>query len=195
MSRAVVVVLEKMVNEKKTVSGAPTLTSTAVIESVMQKYREGLVTEKSLSEAMESSVNRLEHSGTSELELGAEPTGPAAVQGSAKTQKKKAAVQQALQSFRLGEVDAHNVNVQEVLLKACTPAYATLTPLDIEMKVEATLVAASNKQPVLIDLEEEEAVTEETACKKPRLSGMDEPFPTGRWLQLREIDAKIWMEN
>lgn len=186
-----------MVSRQRAAPTAPTLTSTAAIESVLKKYREGLVTEKSLIEALEASVNRLEHSGA---ETGGDTANAVnSTHGRAKSLNSKDAFKAESRSFRLEEVNFNLLFLQEEQFKACTPSCNTSTSTPHNKRTSLP----SDNDPIVIDAEVESIsdggrIDGTLINKKKRLSNdavlaRSQGEHPGRWLQLRDIDAKIWV--
>lgn len=198
VSRAVMIVLEKMAVNQKELPSDPTLTSTRVIEEVLRKYNEGFVSEEMLSGALESSVNRLENSGASAIETaGDAAAGPEA---STKTAKSKAATKARSSNFRLGQVGQSNLGLQHSMFEPFTSSFSSSTPLKLEDE-NTTLSPVTRDHPIELDLDEEKEVAEAEAAtpanKKLRrgaAASSQNHAEAGRWLQICNIDAKIWVE-
>lgn len=180
-----------MVRDKHPLPNAPTLVSRASMQSVLKKYQEGLITEKSLSEALESSVNRLENSGASAIEAGKDSTNTTgAPQNSMKAAKKSTPVASS-KNFSLQEIDDNAIFGLELSLKECIPTYLASNQ-SVDKVKNAAVEPASPNSPFVIDLVEENG----SAQKRPRLNESKTPGAVcgiGRWLQLRDMNAKIWV--
>ena len=186
------IVLEKMSTDKKPFPTQPTLTSTSVIEEVLRKYSDGLVSQEVLSGALESSVNRLENSGASAIESAGDLT--AGSEPNNKTTKAKASNKSRSSNFRLYDVVQQYLGVQHSMFEMCTPSFSSATPIKREGNDTAS-PTVSRDHPIELDLDEDKETGEESASslkKKPRHDG--ESTGAGRWLQICSIDAKIWVE-
>lgn len=197
VSRAVVVVLEKMIAAKSPPLSTNISTS-AIIESVLQKFRDGLITEQSLSGALESSVNRLENSGASAIETGAD----APTEGKSKPDKRaKHSPADLDKHFRLSDVGASAVGHHGLALKRFLPSHGT--PLFSKGGDLSGIVEEGESPNVPNDLTGDDApsIASESVLKKPKLGNefdslivTDDAGTTGRWLQLSGMNAKIWID-
>jgi hypothetical protein len=220
----------------------------AIIGSIMQQFREGSITELTLSGALEASVNRLENSGASAVETGEveeEPGGGSSSSSSSSSSKKatpdnkkkggnsksKKAVGRADDKhFCLADfdIDQSTMALQEFKFKAVTPSFVGTSTAaaaagagagaflkhaspSANASASANANASANASAMLditdlsnanasamldiTDLSADDEALDTAVVKRLKLES-DNAYESapGRWLDICNMDAKIWVD-